>query len=139
MITAVGGDAGEGIGIALQSLAAPLSSLGYVAAIALVVADGRAAGLVRRIAAGGRMSLTVYLGESIVAAILFTGLGFGLYGRLGPAAGIAIAVLIWLGFLLFAALWWRAFRFGPFEWALRSFTYWRWQPLRAGPARDRLL
>jgi len=134
-----GGAVGQGAGLALQFLVAPLSGLGYVSGVALLVVDGRLSGLGRTVAAGGRMSLTVYLGESIAAALLFTGLGLGLHGALGPAAGLAIAVLIWLGFLAFAALWWRAFRFGPFEWLLRSFTYWRWQPLRAGPARDRLL
>jgi len=69
----------------------------------------------------------------MVAVVLFTGLGFGLYGTVGPALGLAIALATWLGFLVFAALWWRAFRFGPFEWLLRSFTYWRLQPLRRAP------
>lgn len=132
LIVVVDGAAG-GAGVALQFLLAPLSSLGYVAGIALLVASGRLARPLSRVAAGGRMSLTVYLGESIVAMLLFTGVGFGLYGSVGPALGLAIAFAIWLGFLVFAALWWRAFRFGPFEWLLRSFTYWRLQPLRRTP------
>lgn len=132
LIVVVGGEA-SGIGIALQFLLAPLSSLGYVAGVALLAASGRLARPLARVGAAGRMSLTVYLGESIVAVVLFTGLGFGLYGTVGPALGLAIAVLVWLGFLVFAALWWRAFRFGPFEWLLRSFTYWRLQPLRRAP------
>jgi len=132
LIVVVDGAAG-GVGLALQFLVAPFSSLGYVAGVALLVANGRLAAPFARVAAAGRMSLTVYLGESIVAAVLFTGLGFGLYGQVGPALGLAIAVGIWLGFIVFAALWWRVFRFGPFEWLLRSFTYWRIQPLRRAP------
>ena len=132
LIVVVGG-APAGAGLALQFLVAPFSSLGYVAGIALLVASGRLVRPLARVAAAGRMSLTVYLGESIVAVLLFSGLGFGLYGRVGPALGLAIAVAVWLGFLVFAALWWRAFRFGPFEWLLRSFTYWRLQPLRRAP------
>jgi len=128
----VGGEA-SGVGLALQFILAPISSLGYVAGIALLVAGGRLAAPFARIAAAGRMSLTGYLGQSIVAAILFTGVGFGLYGEVGPALGLVIAVATWLGFLAFAALWWRAFRYGPFEWLLRSFTYWRRQPLRRAP------
>jgi uncharacterized protein len=127
------GDEASGVGLALQFILAPFSSLGYVAGVALLVASGRLAAPFARIGAAGRMSLTVYLGESIVAMLLFTGLGLGLYGRVGPALGLAIAVATWLGFLVFAALWWRAFRFGPFEWLLRSFTYWRVQPLRRTP------
>lgn len=133
LIVVVGGAVGEGAGLVLQFLAAPFSSLGYVAGIALLVASGRLAAPFARIGAAGRMSLTVYLGESIVAAVLFTGLGFGLYGEVGPALGLLIAFATWLGFLVFAAVWWRAFRFGPFEWLLRSFTYWRVQPLRRAP------
>jgi uncharacterized protein len=132
LIVVVGGEA-SGVGIALQFLLAPFSSLGYVAGIALLVASGRLAAPLARVAAAGRMSLTVYLGESIVAAFLFTGLGFGLYGEVGPALGLVIALATWLGFLVFAAIWWRAFRYGPFEWLLRSFTYWRLQPLRRAP------
>lgn len=132
LIVIVDGAAG-GLGLTLQFLLAPLSSLGYVAGVALLVASGRMARPLARIAAGGRMSLTVYLGESIVATILFTGLGFGLYGDVGPALGLLIAFATWLGFLAFAAVWWRAFRFGPFEWLLRSLTYWRLQPLRRAP------
>lgn len=133
LVVVVGGGVGDGLGFALTLLASPFSSLGYVAGVALLVADGRLPRALARVGAAGRMSLTVYLGESITAAVLFTGLGFGLYGRVGPALGLLIAVLVWLGFLLFAALWWRAFRFGPFEWLLRSFTYWRRQPLRRAP------
>ena len=132
LIVVVGG-APAGAGVALQFLVAPFSSLGYVAGIALLVASGRLARPLARVGAAGRMSLTVYLGESIVAMLLFTGVGVGLYGQVGPALGLAIALAIWLGFLVFAALWWRAFRFGPFEWLLRSFTYWRLQPLRRTP------
>jgi uncharacterized protein len=132
LIVVVGGAAG-GAGLALQLLVAPFSSLGYMAGVALLVASGRLTRPLARVAAAGRMSLTVYLGESIVAMLLFTGVGLGLYGQVGPALGLAIAVATWLGFLVFAALWWRAFRFGPFEWLLRSFTYWRLQPLRRAP------
>ncbi len=133
LIVVGGGVAGEGAGLLLQVLAAPFSSLGYVAGIALLVGAGRLARPFARVAAAGRMSLTVYLGESIVAMLLFTGVGFGLYGEVDPAVGLLIAFATWLGFLVFAAVWWRAFRFGPFEWLLRSFTYWRLQPLRREP------
>ena len=133
MIVVVGGGAGEGAGAWVEGVSAPFSSLGYVAGVALLVAGGRLADPLARVAAAGRMSLTVYLGESIVAAILFTGLGFGLYGEVGPALGLLIALAMWIGFLVFAAVWWRAFQFGPFEWLLRSFTYWRVQPLRRAP------
>ena len=79
----------------------------------------------------GSMSLTVYLMESVVATTLAYGYGFGLFGRVGPAAGVGLAVAIWLGLALMARLWMSQFRFGPFEWLLRSITYGKRQPLQS--------
>jgi uncharacterized protein len=43
-------------------------------------------------------------------------------------------LLMATGFAIFLAVfstWWlKRFRFGPFEWLLRSFTYWKWQPMK---------
>ena len=34
-------------------------------------------------------------------------------------------------FLAVFSTWWlKRFHFGPFEWLLRSFTYWKWQPMK---------
>ena len=57
------------------------------------------------LAAAGRMALTSYLAKSIVLGVIFYSDGFGLFGRLGPAAA--------------------ALSFGPFEWLWRSLTYGR--------------
>ena len=32
--------------------------------------------------------------------------------------------------LVFSQWWMSKYKFGPFEWLLRSFTYWEWQPLK---------
>jgi hypothetical protein len=56
--------------------------------------------------------------------------GLGLYGKLGPAVGVGLSLLIFTlqGPL---SLWWlRHFRFGPVEWVWRSLTYGRFQPFR---------
>ena len=45
---------------------------------------------------------------------------------------LAAAILVFQ--CVFSALWLKAFRFGPLEWLWRSFTYWRWQPLRNAAA-----
>jgi len=73
----------------------------------------------------GRMSLSNYLLQGVVCAWIFNGYGLGLYGQLGPAALLAIAVAVYAMQLVLSALWLRGFSLGPVEWLLRAFTYLR--------------
>lgn len=109
-----------------------LVTLGHVGLLGLVWRGGVRDWLGRGFEILGRMALTNYLGASIVCAVLFYGIGFGLFGRFSTYQlwGIAAAILLSQG--AFSALWLRAFRLGPFEWLLRSIAYWRLQPLRRG-------
>ena len=133
----VGEPSGSGLfmlGFALQFAFAPFLTAAYVALLALGL-GARPGRLARPMVAAGRMSLSVYLLESIVATTLAYGYGFGLFGEVGPWGGLALSLAIWLGLSAFAALWLAWARFGPFEWLLRSFSYARLQRLRAAPAR----
>jgi uncharacterized protein len=105
-------------------------ALAYAAALLLWLRPGRAPGMVAPFAAAGQMALTNYLTESIVLGFVFYGYGFGLFGRLGPAAGLAMAIVLYGAQVVFSVAWLRRYRFGPFEWAWRSLTYGRRQPLR---------
>ncbi len=83
------------------------------------------------IASAGRMALTNYLTQSIVFAVLFYGYGFGLFGRLDPVTALTMGIVFYGAQVWFSAWWLRRYRFGPFEWAWRSMTYGRWQPMRS--------
>ncbi len=120
------------LGFAVGFAIAPLVTAGYVALLAVGIDRGHR-WLGSTLQASGRMSLSVYLLESIVVSTLSYGYGFGLFGRLGPVAGVALALAVWGGLSLLARWWMRRFRFGPFEWALRSFTYGRLEPIRPSP------
>lgn len=74
------------------------------------------------LAPAGRMSLSNYLGQSVVCALLFTGVGLGLAGRLGPASLPAVVPVIYAAQLGVSRWWLRRFRYGPLEWALRAWT-----------------
>jgi uncharacterized protein len=80
-------------------------------------------------AAAGQMALTNYLTQSILLGFVFYGYGLALFGELGPAAGLAIAVVFYSAQLAFSVAWLKRFRFGPCEWLWRSLTYRRRQPL----------
>jgi len=106
-------------------------SLAYVVGLTLLLQQPRWQARLAPLAAVGRMALTNYLLQSLVCTTLFYGYGLGWYSRVGPLAGIGLAALIFALQVPLSAWWLRRYRFGPAEWAWRSLTYGRPQPLRA--------
>lgn len=70
----------------------------------------------------GRMTLTLYVGQSLVAAGLLYGYGLGLWDDLSSAAMVLGGLAAFALQLALAALWFRAFRYGPLEWLWRVGT-----------------
>lgn len=109
------------------TVGAPVLAIGYLSALAVVVVDrGADRGIRRRLAALGRIALTGYLLQSILALVVF--FGFGAYGRVAllgePILGmLAFVVGVWVVLLAFAPWWTARFRYGPFEWLWRWGTY----------------
>jgi len=119
-------------GLLLSLAAVPATSLGYAGLVSLWSRGGGRGLLAAALASVGRTALSNYVGQSVVCGLVFYSFGLGLFGRLtGPQlAGVALAV-----FALEAAAsmaWLRLFRFGPLEWAWRSLTYGKRQPLLRG-------
>lgn len=73
----------------------------------------------------GRMAFTGYLGQSILAATIFSGFGLGLWGQLSLAGLWLTAAIVWAVEIAFAMFWLSRFAMGPFEWIWRSLTYGR--------------
>ncbi len=111
----------------VQLLGAPLLASGYLAGAALLALRF---GAPRRLAAVGRMALSAYLAQSVLALIVFA--GFGLYETLGSAEALLVVAGVWALLLIICPLWLRRFRYGPVEWLWRSATYGKRQALRAG-------
>lgn len=107
-------------------------ALGYGAAIVLAFDRPSLASALSLVAPLGRMALTSYLTQSVLLGAIFYGYGLGLFGRLGEARALAIAIAIYVAQAILCALWLRRYRFGPVEWLWRSFTYGARQPLRRG-------
>lgn len=103
------------IGVALGFGSAPLLTCGYLGVLALTTRTRWAKGF----APAGQMSLTGYLGESILLAAIFCGWGLGLFGQLSIAVAAVVAIAVWFVLDVFAILWLRRFRYGPFEYLLR--------------------
>jgi uncharacterized protein len=78
----------------------------------------------------GKMALTVYLSGTLMFTTLFYGYGFGQFNLIGPAGVFAYSMLFFALQMAFCAWWLKWFRYGPVEWAWRSLTYLKVQPLR---------
>ena len=76
----------------------------------------------------GRMALSNYLSQSLI--MIPACFIFGLFGKFTPLQVVAWSTGIWIAQAFFSAWWLKRYNFGPFEWFLRSFTYWKWQPMK---------
>jgi len=103
---------------------------GHLGLLLLFVRTGKFTWLQDRLAAVGRMALTNYLMHSVLAAFIFLGVGFGLYGYYERYQLYFIVLAICLFQLLVSGPWLDRYRFGPVEWLWRSLTYLRKQPMR---------
>lgn len=111
---------------------APALSAAYASGLLLWFTTPRGAALAARLAPAGRMALTNYLTQSLVMALVFTGYGAALYGRVGAATALGGALLFYGCQLAASARLMRRHRLGPVEWLLRTVTLWG-RP-RRGPA-----
>jgi uncharacterized protein len=102
----------------------------YAAALTLLAQRERWKIRLAPLAAVGRMALTNYLFQSLVFTTIFNSYGLGLYGKVGPALILALAVLIFTLQIPLSVWWLRRFRFGPAEWLWRTLTYGKLQPMR---------
>lgn len=108
----------------------PFSALGYAALVMLIL--GRGGPVAHRFAAVGRAAFTNYLGATVIGTLVFFGMFGGLYGELSRGQAWLLVPLVWALMLLWSKWWLDRFRYGPFEWAWRSLSRWRWEPMRRG-------
>jgi len=77
-------------------------------------------------AIAGRMPLSNYLLQTVLASAVFYGWGLGLWGRAGPAFETVLALALFFAVQLpFSRAWLSRFRHGPVEYLWRRLTYGR--------------
>ena len=74
---------------------AVFASVGYAAALILLVKRGALGRLRRALAAVGQMAFTNYLLQSVITSVVFLGWGFGLAGRFDYAQQLIVVAAIW--------------------------------------------
>jgi len=103
-------------------------TFGHLGALLLFCKVGALPWLRQSMAAVGRMALTNYLTHSVVALVLFIGLGQ--FGQFERHELYFIVFAIWAAQLVASPLWLAHYRFGPAEWLWRYLTYGKRPPMR---------
>ena len=134
----VGGAIGEGaafdmiggeVGLFLATLARTIGRASLAACYALVVVNAvRDRPLLprwlRALQSAGRMPLTNYLLQTLLATFVFYGWGLGRWNSFTPAGEVALALALFLLIQLpLSSAWLASFRYGPMEYLWRRFTY----------------
>jgi uncharacterized protein len=73
----------------------------------------------------GRMALSNYLLQSILALFIFSNVGLGWYEHLSPFQCVLMVLTFYSFQIIVSPIWLRYFRYGWFEWLWRSFSYGR--------------
>jgi uncharacterized protein len=75
------------------------------------------------LASVGKMALTNYIMHSVICMIVFTGVGFGLFGKLQRYELLYVVFSIWIFQLIISPIWLRYYNYGPLEWLWRNLSY----------------
>ncbi len=104
-------------------------TLGYMGIVYLLYQRQDRQIFFRPLVAVGRMSLTCYIGSSVLFGLIFYGYGLGLMGQVSffQAEILTAGVLIFL--MVFSMVWLKIFQIGPLEWLWRVLTYLHFVPL----------
>ena len=80
------------------------------------------------LASFGQMALSNYLIQSLVLVPYF--LLTNKFKTIAPTEGLILFIIVFALQLLFSTWWMKKYTMGPFEWVLRSFTYWKRQKIK---------
>ncbi|MFK4998178.1 DUF418 domain-containing protein [Bacillus sp. N9] len=101
----------------------PILGFSYIAIIILLMNSTIVSKLLKPIASAGRMSLTIYITQSIIGTFIFYSYGFGLYGQVSMTTATWLAIAIYVIQVILAHIWLSKFRQGPIEKLWRWMTY----------------
>lgn len=108
------------ISFSASFVAAPLLSMFYVGLIRKLVEERPH--LVLWMKPAGKMSLTIYISQSVITSLIFSPWGLGLFQDLQTWQVFVLAFAIWLLLAYLAAQWLKKFDQGPLESLMSSMT-----------------
>ncbi|MGY0755269.1 DUF418 domain-containing protein [Staphylococcus haemolyticus] len=116
----------EAISGTLVAIFGPILSLGYMSLFKYLYQRYETHPIFKGLENAGKISLTVYITQSIIGTLVFYSYGLELFGKDILIYTSILFVIIYILLVLLATLHQRYFRYGPLEYLLRMFTYWKW-------------
>lgn len=75
------------------------------------------------LAPAGRMSLTIYVSQSLVGVPFFYGYGLNMWDKISQLNALLLGMAFFTLQIIFAHAWMKRFHYGPLEWCWRAATY----------------
>ncbi len=107
---------GGAFDLPVRYLFAPIMALGYIGIFGKMIEYKKGDWLWMRLGHVGKMALSIYVLQNIMASFIFYGWGLGLGGKLNSMEVIAIWVSLSILQLFIAQYWIKHFHVGPMEW-----------------------
>lgn len=101
----------------------PILSVGYIGLVVLLCLIPVIPKILSPFAKIGRMSLTMYILQSMIGTFIFYQFGLGWYGKVSVATGVLIAIGIIVVQMILAEIWLTKWKQGPLEAIWRKLTY----------------
>ena len=79
--------------------------------------------VLKLLAAPGRMTLSFYVGQSLIGVPFFYNFGIGAYRWIGQTQALLLGIILWIVQVMLAHWWLKRFNYGPLEWCWRAATY----------------
>jgi uncharacterized protein len=121
---------------AFYELSRTFRSIGILGLLMLLYKSGLFKWLFALMRPVGQMAFTNYLMQSLLCGLFFYGIGFGMFGKLERYEIYLVVAAVWALQIIYSHIWLRYFRFGPLEWAWRSLTYWKRQPMKKSNTKE---
>jgi uncharacterized protein len=120
-----GGSARRNLEFAFECWSA-LAAMTIEAALFVELYETAAQPVLKLLAPVGRMTLSLYIGQSLVFVPLFYGFGLGMHAWISQGEALAMGIVAFALQILLARLWFRRFLYGPLEWLWRALTNTTW-------------
>jgi uncharacterized membrane protein YeiB len=115
---------GWGIALGLSIIGNLPACLGYVGMVVLMVHSKTGLSRISVLGPLGRMALTNYLTQSLIAATFCYGYAMGHWG-MPRSQQVLFVIVVYAAQIAFSHWWLARFQYGPMEWLWRGVTYWR--------------